>query len=723
VEKPASKTILLCSLGASWAVIPEVFGWLAPNLLDLYAHHPHADALAQTRDRHGLKAPDELWVCTTEGEQTRNSLVQLHAWWAQLGAPVPLRIWRAQGTDQLADETECLRMRELTLRLALAATECAGPDGQVVVSLAGGRKTMSADMQDAGQVFGAAAMLHVVGPEPMPVALTREATPPLFARPLAAQLAAAVRPLLVGAGARSEILNIEVDGRRVESRHFPMPMPAAGEETAWAATAGAPLLHEELARRRRESQKLWGNFLAGIEASDAHEPWPSLYRLDPRALAYLRTEALGPRHRAWLLGLPKADLHRHLGGCLDRAAQRRVAQAIWEATSGPERDGAMARVRALLDARGDWEWDWPERLKSATDVDGRVRAVASAALLLHAADTVLERNLHVATFPRVSLKDHPQGGFTRYERPGELTGSAQLAHPAALEPYAKALVEQARAERLAYMELRGSPQKYRPHAPVEFVVELEAALRRAGAATSAVATNQTAGQGGPRMGVLWIVDRRQRGNVGQVVRDAVAAHARLPDFVLGLDLAGDEGTHDPASLAGDFAPAFEACMRITIHAGEGEPAGNIWQAAYHLHADRIGHGLTLSEHPVLAKRFRDRGIALELCPTSNREVVGYADPAYPETAGQPAYPLRRFLEAGLPLTLCTDNPGISRTTLADEYLAAARMSAGGLTLWEALALMRQAFNHAFLPAAQREAVRRNAERCVFAAVPAHWGHR
>lgn len=717
------RAILLCSLGASWAVIPEVFGWLAPKLLDLYTHHPHADTLAQTRDRHGLKAPDELWVCTTEGEQTRKSLVRLHAWWAELGAPVPLRIWRAQGTDQLADEAECLRMRELTLRLALAATECAGPSGQVVVSLAGGRKTMSADMQDAGQVFGAAAMLHVVGPEPMPVALTREATPALFARPLAAKLAAAVRPLLVGAGTRSEILDIEVDGRRVESRHFPVPLPAAGAEMAWAATTGEPLLHEELARRRRESQKLWGNFLAGIEAGDVHEPWPSLYRLDPRALAYLRTEALGPQHRAWLLDLPKADLHRHLGGCLDRAAQRRVAQAIWDATSGAERDRAMACVGPLLEARGDWPWAWPEQLRSADDTDGRARAAAGAALLLHAPDALLERNLRETTLPRVALKDHPQGGFTRYERPGELTGSAQLAHPAALEVYAQALVEQARAEGLTYMEVRGSPQKYRPQAPVEFVRELEAALRRAGAATSAVATNQPAGQDGPRVGFLWIVDRRQRDSVGPVVRNAVAAHARLPDFVLGLDMAGDEGTHDPASLAGEFAPAFEACMRITIHAGEGEPAANIWQAAYHLHADRIGHGLTLSEHPVLAKRFRDRGIALELCPTSNREVVGYADPAHPETAGRPEYPLRRFLEAGLPLMLCTDNPGISRTTLADEYLAAARMSAGGLTLWETLALIRQAFSHAFLPAAEREAVRRNAERCLFAAVPVHWGHR
>ena len=194
-----------------------------------------------------------------------------------------------------------------------------------------------------------------------------------------------------------------------------------------------------------------------------------------------------------------------------------------------------------------------------------------------------------------------------------------------------------------------------------------------------------------------LLDRRQRGNLPAVVQQAVAARQQLPGFLLGLDLAGDEGTSNPAELAPGFLPAFAACMPVTIHAGEGESAENIWQAAYHLHADRIGHGLSLSQHPELASRFRDRGICLELCPSANREVVGFHDPAYPESHGLPRYPLRQFISSGLPLALCTDNPGMSRTTLVHEFLATARKSEGGLTLWEALALMRQAFVHAFLP--------------------------
>ena len=72
-----------------------------------------------------------------------------------------------------------------------------------------------------------------------------------------------------------------------------------------------------------------------------------------------------------------------------------------------------------------------------------------------------------------------------------------------------------------------------------------------------------------------------------------------------------------------------------------------------------------------------------------------------------------LVDKGIPLTLCTDNPGISRTTLSGEYLAAARMAEGGLTQWESLSLIRQGFLHAFLPAAEREKLLKTADKKIF----------
>ena len=709
---PISKNILLCTLGASWAVIPEIFGWLAPDTLDLYAHHPSRAKLDALRARHDLRAPDELWICTTEGAQTQKSLLPLHTWWQRLNAPLPLRIWLAAGTDQLASQDECEHIRELTLRVVLLATEHAGAEGQVVLSLAGGRKTMSADLQSAGSLFGAAAWLHVVGPDPLPAALLARTDeqkadqPALFSAPLAPELAQAIMPLVAGAGQRNELLDLPLDGHRITSAAFAVPLAAPDHATAWPRPASGNSLHQELDRRQRESSQLLGNFLAQVAQTEHHENWRSLYRLPPATIDALRSTALSPDHADWLTALPKADLHRHLGGCLDLAAQRRVARAIWSSLEHETRHLRIQDVRELL-SKQEWPWNWPERLQ------GRYRCELTAALLLHASDAQLQHNLFDVTEPRLALKNSAHG-FAAYERPGELSGSALLSHPAAITPYAQAIVEQARAEGLAYLELRGSPHKYRPRDPAGFLSELRQALQLAGAQVQNLDDPTHSTQ--PRIGFLWILDRRQRGNLPAVVQQAVAARQQLPGFLLGLDLAGDEGTSNPAELAPGFLPAFAACMPVTIHAGEGESAENIWQAAYHLHADRIGHGLSLSQHPELASRFRDRGICLELCPSSNREVVGFHDPAYPASLGLPRYPLRQFISTGLPLTLCTDNPGISRTTLVDEFLAAARMSEGGLTLWEALALMRQAFVHAFLPSSEREALLKRADQQVFALV-------
>jgi adenosine deaminase len=703
--KDSPKNILLCTLGASWAVIPEILGWLAPDLLDLYAHHPERAALDQLRHQHQLRPPDELWICTTEGIQTQASLKRLLTWWQHLGQPMPLRIWTAAGTNQLASQVECDHIRELTLRVTLLASEQAHNGGQLVLSLAGGRKTMSADLQTAGALLGAQAWLHVVSPEPLPALLfarsedEKDAQTTLLAQPLPTDLAAAITPLVAGNGWRNDLLDMTIDGQRVCSQRFPLPLPDACQTVAWPLPAQGDTLQREITHRLTQSSQLMGNFMAQMAQTERHENWRSLYRLPPAHIEQLRNTTLQPCHDYWLTALPKADLHRHIGGCLDLAAQRQVAQAILSCLTQEKRLQRLQDVHSML-SKEEWPWGWPTALKNSPN-----RAECCATLLLHASDAQLQHNLFDVTEPRVALKNHPHG-FEAFERPGELSGSALLPHPAAIAPYAQAIVAQARAEGLAYLELRGSPHKYRPDDPTGFVRDLCHALQAAQA-------NNPSDPKAPRIGFIWILDRRQPIDLAQVVQHAVAARAQLNGFLLGLDLAGDESTQAPHALAPAFLPAFADCLPLTIHAGEGESADHIWQAAYHLHADRIGHGLTLAQQPQLAARFRDRGICLELCPSSNREVVGFADPSYPVSAHLPRYPLRTFIQNGLPVTLCTDNPGISRTTLAAEYLAAARMSEDGLTLWECLALIRQAFVHAFLPSAEREVLLKQVDVCVF----------
>lgn len=691
------RNILVCTVGASWAVVPEVLGFVAPDLLPLYSLHPQAQTLERSRRQHGVRAPDELWLITSAGQQAEQSLASIRQWWEMLGNPIPLRIWVAEQTDQLATPQECLRIRELTFRVVLLARErCAG--GQLLLSLAGGRKTMSADLQAAGAVLGAHAWLHVVGPDPMPEALRGSPVPSLFTQTLPVELARAVVPVVVGRGQWDETLQVpSEEGVRVDSTFFPLPLADPIER--WLPAPGCPLLTEEIERRQREGARLVRNFVTTMVAGEVYPNWPGLLRLPPVVLDRLRTTMLTESHRTLLCRLPKIDLHRHLGGCLDLSAQRRVGRAMWNSLVHAEQQAARQELRELGWLHGQWPPDWPQRLRQSPR-----RAALCAALLSFADEALLDAQLFGSTQPRVALKSRHPAGFSAYERPGELVGSAVLSHPASLQPYADEVVRLAKLEGLVAVELRGSPHKYAPQDPVGFVRRLRDALVRAGASVGSTLQSRPDRSTGLHVGFIWILDRRNQAGAEAVLQAAVRAHAELEGFMIGLDLAGDESSSSPQRWGGLFAPAFRECLFVTVHAGEDEPAENIWEAAYHMHADRIGHGLTLHDNPRLMARFRERGICLELCPTSNIEVVGYHDPLRPLTEGLPTYPLRTLMQAGLPLTLCTDNPGISRTTLAEEYLTASRIVPGGLTVWEALALMRQGFERSFLPAPVRTAL-------------------
>ncbi len=671
-------SILLCTLGTTWAVVPEILGFVAPERLDLYRYHPQRDHLRQAVAE--LPRPTVVWVVTTHSPQTTESLACLATWRARLANPVEVRAWRvAPGSTD-----EVTAMRELILRAVLVASERAGPE-RLLLSLAGGRKTMSADLQRAGTLLGCRAMLHVIDVARLPEVLCKP-DPARLAAPLAAEEGATLLPLMVGRGHRAEHLDVDDGAGTVNAHRFPLPEPlpftSVEDVSSWPYQPG---LAEELDRREREGQRLLGNFFGQLAREEHHENWRGLYRLPPRRIEWLRRTQLDDRHRPWLVKLPKAELHCHIGGILDPPAQRQVASAVWDALSERERAVARAELATI-------PWTDPARWPGVIRARDR-RAALAAAALMEFDDARLHEILYAPTEPRLALRGHHPLGFAAYELPGELSGSALLDQPAALPPYARAIVDRARADGLWYLELRGSPHKYRPADTLGWLADFQAAMDAALREVDSML----------RWGFILIADRRQREQVAAVVELACDARERLGARVLGCDLAGDEGTARPEELAPAFERAFDSCLPLTIHAGEGESADRIWQAAYRLHADRIGHGLTLRERPELLEKFRERRIALELCPTSNREVVGFADPALPASADLPRYPLRALWDAGLPLTLCTDNPGLSRTTLADEYLAASRMS-GGLSLWETLALIRQGFLHAFLPAAEREAL-------------------
>jgi len=131
--------------------------------------------------------------------------------------------------------------------------------------------------------------------------------------------------------------------------------------------------------------------------------------------------------------------------------------------------------------------------------------------------------------------------------------------------------------------------------------------------------------------------------------------------VVGIDLAGGPApghTWGMADLSDAFARARSHGLGRTVHAGEGRDAAEIRVAIEHLHAQRIGHGLTVLDDPELTALVRDRGITLEACPTSNWQVGIISEIA--------AHPLPQWLEQGLSVCINTDNTLLSGVDAPEE---------------------------------------------------------
>lgn len=155
--------------------------------------------------------------------------------------------------------------------------------------------------------------------------------------------------------------------------------------------------------------------------------------------------------------------------------------------------------------------------------------------------------------------------------------------------------------------------------------------------------------------------------------------------VVGLDVAGDEENFPPALFVRACEVAREAGLGITVHAGEFSGPASVWTAIYQLGATRIGHGFRAVEDPELVAYLREHRIALEICPTSNLRLglVG----SWRE------HPLRALYDAGVRVTINSDDPLLLRTNLTAEMYTACREL--GFTLDDLRTMTRYAVEAAF----------------------------
>ncbi len=767
-------SLLLCSLGTSWMVVVEAFYFLNMSSYDFYSRHPKkADFEKALRKKDALPV-SRLWILTSDDDKTRRSLEKCRLWWETIKPENgELRMFVVDGSGEVASIEENELIGEAIMRVALKARdECRNTGSQLYLSLAGGRKTMSNFMQKACNVWGADLSLHIVGDTASVPSEIRDAAPEewrwehdLYTH----QHISAISPMfLTTESAMDEIFD------DIISSEFPV----TGDSEAGCVKVRLhdTALLDLVNSRFTDMKNISVNILFDELRREHHENFRSLYRLSRKTIEKLRTDRIGidgdkkEEDLSFIRALPKADLHCHLGGAASSDDLIAIAKVNNEQCGEIFEDlmgniPFLEKMRTLIEAHEEHisffkeletliveEWNKLKKADSEKNsgfstVPGKLKVlfqewakknknrykayhITSAFLLLfekkaHFLSTLQDGSMvgDKGRFRNISLKT--------YMELGDLGGSMLLQTPQALSKAVALLCRRAHEDGVRYLEIRCSPANYL-NGDMCLIDVIETLISAAKECSSDVLVNYIFSA--TRHKDLTLMSRQIASAIlyspqvsakdGGTGSDNIVWEPR----VVGFDLAGKETRFSPSEFKSYFLPLFRNYLKITIHAGEeiGEAEEqsieNIWEAIYELHADRIGHGLKLSSNPSLLEMIKDRQIAIELCPSSNYQTQHFRDFIIDGDSGDscsdemPCYPLRDYYDKGLNITINTDNWGISRTTLSEEYLKASRMIENGLTRWEVLTIVKASLKSAFLPFDAKEQLIKEADEAVFDAV-------
>lgn len=170
--------------------------------------------------------------------------------------------------------------------------------------------------------------------------------------------------------------------------------------------------------------------------------------------------------------------------------------------------------------------------------------------------------------------------------------------------------------------------------------------------------------------------------------------------LVGWSIGGNELDYPPEPFADVFAAARKIGLGLMAHAGEVVGPASVWGAVDQLRCTRIGHGVRSIDDPALVAHLRQRGVTLDVCPTSNLRtgaVAQWSD-----------HPLRQLFDAGVQVTINSDDPTFFHTTITDEYRLAADLF--DFTADDLCKVVLTAVRATFLPHEQQDALHQRISR-------------
>ncbi len=221
----------------------------------------------------------------------------------------------------------------------------------------------------------------------------------------------------------------------------------------------------------------------------------------------------------------------------------------------------------------------------------------------------------------------------------------------------QAIVEEAARHHVSLLELRYSP-----------IIHTYAGLTLRQAIRSVLTgLNRGAAETGMKVGLIIIAMRHHGPHIARILaRQALSESQEYhhSSGVVGFDIAGAEKGNPPRLFASAYEIARRGGLGLTAHVGEDEGPEMIWQAVDDLGVNRIGHGCSAVRDRELMKRLAKDRILVECCLTSNYQTGA--------VSREGRHPIHDFMEAGIPVAVCTDNTTVSGTDQSRENALLAR---------------------------------------------------
>ena len=199
---------------------------------------------------------------------------------------------------------------------------------------------------------------------------------------------------------------------------------------------------------------------------------------------------------------------------------------------------------------------------------------------------------------------------------------------------------------------------------------------------------------GVRMGLIMDIPRLIPAEEGMLIADWMIE--RFGDGLIALGLGGPEVGHPPEKFQTAFERVLAAGIPCILHAGETDGPASIWSALRVADSRRIGHGVRAIEDPALMEYLQQTQIPLEVCPTSN--ICLKVFDAYEQHC------LPQLMEAGLYVTINSDDPPMFNTTLTNEFQIGHKVFGWDRPTIQGLVL--NAVNATLLPKDERQTMQR-----------------